>query len=137
MKTIIVGYDDTEPAKRALTRTAELAVAFKAQIVVISAAPALTPASHGFGPVHPTDSPEFHREQLEQAATLLEERGVEAEYRVALGDPPDAILQLADELGADMIVVGSRELSFIQRLVGQSVSEAVQRKAHCDVLIVH
>jgi nucleotide-binding universal stress UspA family protein len=36
-----------------------------------------------------------------------------------------------------MIVVGSRELSFIQRLVGQSVSEVVQRKAHCDVLIVH
>jgi nucleotide-binding universal stress UspA family protein len=137
MKTIIVGYDDTEPAKRALTRTAELAMAFKAKAVVISAAPALTPASHGFGPVDPTDSPEFHRERLERAAALLAERGVEAECRVAIGDPPHAILQLADKLGADMIVVGSRELSFIQRLFGQSVSEAVQRKAHCDVLIVH
>jgi nucleotide-binding universal stress UspA family protein len=137
MKTIVVGYDDTEPAKRALMRTAELVTAFKAKAVVISVAPALVPAGHGIGPVDPADPPELHREELRRAAALLEERGVEADYQVALGDPVDAILQLAEERGADMIVVGSRELGLIQRLLGQSVSEAVQRKAHSDVLIVH
>ena len=137
MKTIVVGYDDSEPAKRALMRAAELVTAFKAKAVVISVAPVLAPAAHGVGPIDPADPPELHREELKHAAALLEERGIEADYEVALGDPAGAILDLAEERGADMIVVGSRELGLIQRLLGQSVSEAVQRKAHCDVLIVH
>ncbi len=137
MQNIVVGYDDTDPAKRALARAAELVTAFKAKAVVISVAPVLAPAAHGIGPVDPVDSPELHAEELKRARALLTERGIEADYQVALGDPVDAILQLAEKRGADMIVVGSRELGVIQRLLGQSVSGAVQRKAHCDVLIVH
>ena len=137
MKTIVVGYDDTEPAKRALMRAAELVTAFKAKAVVISVAPVLAPAAHGIGPIDPADPPELQREELKHAAALLEERGIEAEYQVALGNPAEMILDVAEERGADMIVVGSREVGLIQRLLGQSVSGAVQRKAHCDVLIVH
>ncbi|MEX2613236.1 MAG: universal stress protein [Gaiellaceae bacterium] len=137
MKTIVLGYDDTVPAKHALERTAELARAFEANVVVVSVAPVLVPAPHGIGPIDPTDPPELHREELEHAKTLLGERGIEAEYQVALGDPAEMILDLAEARGADMIVVGSREVGLVQRLLGQSVSGAVQRRAHCDVLIVH
>jgi nucleotide-binding universal stress UspA family protein len=68
---------------------------------------------------------------------MLSESGIEADYQVALGDPADMILDVAEARGADMIVVGSREVGLVQRLLGQSVSGAVQRRAHCDVLIVH
>ena len=139
MKTIVVGYDDTEAAIRALARTAEVATAFTSKVVVISVAPALVGAGagRGMGPIDPTDPPDLHREQLKRAAALLEERGVEAEYQVALGDAADGILQVAEQDGADLIVIGTRETGLISRLLGLSVSDAVQRRAHCDVLIVH
>lgn len=137
MNTIVLGYDDTEPAKRALDRTAELARAFQANVVVVSVAPVLSPAGHGIGPIDPADPPELHEQELAHAKALLSERGIEAEYQLALGDPPELILNVAEERKADMIVVGSRELGLIRRLLGQSVSGAVQRRAHCDVLIVH
>jgi nucleotide-binding universal stress UspA family protein len=83
------------------------------------------------------DSPEDHREELRHAAAFLAERGLEAEYDLALADPADHIVRLAEERGADLIVVGTRELNLIERLLGMSVSDRVERKAHCDVLVVH
>ncbi len=137
MKTIVLGYDDTVPAKRALERTAQLAKAFHANVIVVSVAPVLAPAAHGIGPVDPADPPELHEEQLEHARVLLRERGVEVESHAALGDPAEMILDVAQARHADLIVVGAREVGLVQRLLGQSVSGAVERKAHCDVLVVH
>ena len=88
MKTILVGYDETEPAKRALARAAELAAAFEAKVIVTSVAQVLVgaAAARGIGPIDPVDPPELHREELRHAAAFLEERGIQAEYTVALGD---------------------------------------------------
>jgi nucleotide-binding universal stress UspA family protein len=139
VKTILVGYDESEPADRALARTAELAVAFDAHVVVASVAPILIggAAARGLGPIDPADPPELHRQELEHAAAFLEEHGIHAECALALGDPAAELLALAESRGADLIVVGARQLNLLERLIAPSVSETVGRKAHCDVLLVH
>ena len=137
MKTIVLGYDDTEPSMRALRRVVELAKALDAFVVAVSVARALVPAGRGIGPIDPTDPPELHREELHHAKAVLDELDIAADYEVGLGDPADLILKAAEKRGADLIVVGTSEPGLISRLLGLSVSETVQRRAHCDVLIVH
>ena len=135
MKTIVVGYDETDGAKRALERAAELGAAFNAKLIVTSVA--RRAASLRSGPIDPTDPPGLHKEELEHAAAFLADRGLEGEYELALGDPASEIVKLAEDRDADLIVVGTREPNLVARLLGQSVSGAVERKAHRDVLIVH
>ena len=127
MKTIVLAYNDTNDSDRALERAAELAGLYGAKVVVTSVVPVVVG-----GEVPAAAGPE-----LQHAADLLRERGVEAELVEAAGEISEAIVEVADRVAADLIVVGTRELSQVERFLGHSVSEGVQRMARCDVLIVH
>jgi nucleotide-binding universal stress UspA family protein len=137
MNTIVVGYDDTKESKRALDRAADLAEAFGAKLVVTSVAPVMVSIGRSAGAIDPTDTPADHAAELEKAREHLGERGLTADLQAAVGEPADTIVLLAEERNADLIVVGTREPNVLERLLGQSVSAAVSRQAHCDVLIVH
>ncbi len=125
METIVVAYDDTEPAKRALRRAAGLAEKLDARLVVTSVT-TVDEASYG----------DTELEELAHARGLLDAEGVEAEYQPAIGEPADAIVEVAERHGADLIVVGTRDPGAVQRMLGYSVSQGVLRRARCDVLVV-
>jgi nucleotide-binding universal stress UspA family protein len=137
IKTILVGYDETDVSRRALERAAELGLALKAKLVVTSVAPVPTPAAGRSIGADPVESFADHRAELHEAHQYLEGQGVTAEYVEAVGHEAESILAAARTHSADLIVLGARELSALQRLLGQSVSDAVSHGAHCDVLIVH
>jgi nucleotide-binding universal stress UspA family protein len=124
---ILLAFNDTDVANRALERAAQLAKLFETNLVVAS----VTPVAIGAAP-DMTPGPE-----LQRADALLRAKGVEAELVEAVGDTALAIVEAADKYGAGLIVIGTREPSQVERMLGHSVSEQVQRMAHCDVLIVH
>jgi nucleotide-binding universal stress UspA family protein len=163
MKTIIVGYDGSDTAERALGRAADIAQAFSARLLVVSVSglasvpapvsafePTVEPVPPSVAgpvppggtvpvlePVSPQEPEELARRQLERARSSLASSKVETEYLVELGDPADRLLDVAEQRDADLIVVGSRERGFLERLLGRSVDEAVARRAERDVLLVH
>ena len=62
--------------------------------------------------------------------------GSAIQAHVRLGRPDEEIVSLADEIGAGLIVVGSRGLGDIRRALMGSVSDSVVRHAPCPVLVV-
>jgi nucleotide-binding universal stress UspA family protein len=137
--TIVVGYDDTDDARRAVGRAVALARGGKARLILASVAAALPSgaAAHGIGPYDPADAPDERQSALERLRCAIEAEGVEAGLEVELGEPADALVGLAKRENADLIVVGTREPGFLDRLLHGSVSQGVARHSVCDVLIVH
>jgi nucleotide-binding universal stress UspA family protein len=88
-------------------------------------------------PVTPREPEELARRQLERARGSLASRNVKTEYVVELGDPAERLLEVAEQRDADLIVVGSSEHGFLERLLARPVDEAVARRAERDVLLVH
>ena len=136
MKKIVVGYDASPEADRALERAAEVAKAFDAEVVVTSIARVLMGGPKGISGPDPVDPPELHEEEVRQAQKRLAELGVAAKTVDGLGDPGNMIVKVAEAQEADLIVVGSHTANAIQRIFVGSVSDKVKHHAPCDVLVV-
>lgn len=141
-QTVVVGTDGSDSSLRAVDRAGRLASGPDAKVIVATAylaAPEDTQAAdmlkgEGYKMVGNAPIYEILREASERAtaagAPNVEERAIE-------GAPVDALVDLANEVGADLLVVGNVGLNTIAgRLLG-SVPANVARKSKSDVLIVH
>ena len=142
-RSIVVGTDGSETANEAVRQAIDLAKATGAKVELVSA----------YEPV----SQQRLREEQQQApgdmqwmvnpredvdATLkdageqAEEAGVQVEVFARQGDPADAILDVAEETKADLIVVGNKGMTGARRFLLGSVPNKVSHHAPCSVLII-
>lgn len=133
-RNIVVGYDGSEHAERALERAAGVA-GTDGTVTLVTAARVLPSTPQAAG----TPSLEELREHdrvLEEARTRLIERGVAVRVVDSLADPAQAIVDAARESGADLVVVGTRGRGAAARTLLGSVSAEVLERAPCEVEIV-
>jgi len=143
-RNIVVGTDGSQPALDAVHRAGELAKLAGADSVHVVAA--CTPISVvELEEIESSLPAEFHSlinphvaavDRFEEARTALLGTGVDVVEHERNGDPSSAILDTADEVGADLIVVGARGLGALQRFIRGSVSTRVAHHSKCDVLVV-
>jgi nucleotide-binding universal stress UspA family protein len=131
MKKILVAYDGGEPARRAIDLAADLAEKFGAAVGVVS----VIPYHPGRSPIDPWDDRAVHTEALAEARTFLAIRGITPELHEPAGDPAVAIEEIAEIHDYDMVVVGSRGLGSMARLLQGSVSEHVATHAAATVVV--
>jgi nucleotide-binding universal stress UspA family protein len=130
---IVVGFDGSDHAQRALERAADLAGDGDRLAVVSASEPHLgIGITHG-GHRDPSTAQHRH-DAAEKARAFLADRGLDAEIIETEGDPGTAIIEAAKD--ADLIVVGTRGLNPIQRIMVGSVSSKVVHRAPCDVLVI-
>jgi nucleotide-binding universal stress UspA family protein len=149
LQTIVVGYDGTRPAERALARAMQLAHAFGATVIVADVAapepPPATSGAFGFPPYYYSSLEEqgiradeaLWKQHRARIQALFAETGVPYEFAGVVGQPAQEIVEVAARRDADLIVVGTREPGLLERLLEGSVSQGVARRARCDVLVVH
>lgn len=128
-KTIVVGAHKAGTAREAVDYAIELRRVLGAHLHLVYAYP------KDAGPMTGKDTP--GRVDAEQALDQMTPQAERQKYTThALpGDPADAILQVAHEVGADLIVVGNKRMQGAGRFLG-SVPNEIAHHAPCAVLIV-
>ena len=137
-RTIVVGTDGSDTAKRAVSEATDLTRAAGAQLHVVSAyEPAsarISGAPEGAARVWAV-APDYEVESvIAEALATIRENGVEAQAHSVKGDATDALLDVADRVGADLIVVGNRGMQGLGRVL--SAPNKISHRARCSVLIV-
>jgi nucleotide-binding universal stress UspA family protein len=132
MESIIVGTDGSDTAEHAVDRAGVMARALGATVQVVSVYSDEKTPLVGLG----KQGDRAHAQQyIEQAQERLAKQGVESEARLSNQEAGRALVAIADEQRAQMIVVGNRGMTGAKRVLG-SVPNYVSHHAHCDGVIV-
>jgi nucleotide-binding universal stress UspA family protein len=134
---IVVGFDGSEHARRALERAVQLAgpATTVAVVAAVDVLPPMGGRGPGASPIDPREAAE-RSDALAEACSYLGEHGVEAQPVEGFGEPAKVIAEAAADLGADLVVVGTRGHNVVGRVLLGSVSTGVVHRAPCDVLVV-
>jgi len=135
-RSIVVGTDGSETAERAVLEAIGLAGAVGCLLHVVSAyEPVRGVRVEGAkaGTIQPDTNVQA---VVDQAASKARLQGVDVKTHTITGDPTDALLEVAEREQADLIVVGSRGMHGMGRVLG-SVPNKVSHQARRSVLIVN
>jgi nucleotide-binding universal stress UspA family protein len=142
-RSIVVGTDGSDTAGQAVRQAVDLAKAVGATVELVSA---YEPVSAQRLREERRDAPEDLQwaispraevdSTLEAAAEIAREEGVTVNLYPRQGDPADAILDVAEEREADLIVVGNKGMTGAKRFLLGSVPNKVSHHAPCSVLII-
>lgn len=145
IKRIVHATDFSASSRRALDLAEELAQALKAELVLCHVYERVVPVGGGMPPT--TVPPQVIQDlwertrkkairRLEALATSVRRGPLRVSVRPVNGMPARAIVRLAKETHADLLVLGTQGRTGVKRLVVGSVAERVVRTAHCPVLTV-
>jgi nucleotide-binding universal stress UspA family protein len=142
-RSIVVGTDGSETARKAVEAAVGLARLTGAKLELVSAYEPVSgqrlrdearqvPADLQWM-VNPREDVDV---TLAEAAERVGEAGVESRTYAREGDPADAILDVAEELGSDLIIVGNKGMTGAKRFLLGSVPNRVSHHAPCAVMII-
>jgi nucleotide-binding universal stress UspA family protein len=131
---VLIAYDGSEGAKRALELVVELFDGGNVEVTVLTVAEGVP--LYGYAGMLPSAEQEAERQQqLEEAGKSLAASGIPSTLVTRSGDPAAAILDEAQKEGVDLIVMGTRGMSAPERWLIGSVSTKVLHHARCSVLV--
>lgn len=142
-KRIVVGTDGSDTAAIAVKQAIDLAKATGATLDVVTAFEPSTPQIATEERVEVPGDVQYEvgpRQEvnmvLDRAAGEAEQAGVSATTHAREGDPADALLDVTEEVGADVLVVGNKGMTGAKRFLLGSVPNKVSHHAQCSVYIV-
>ena len=135
-KSILVAWDGSDHAKRALTEAVDLARTQDARLTLLSVAAPIH-AWPGYVPPIAEADLESGAEQILAEGEALVPDGIAVSGRTAIGYPGTELLKRAAAANHDLIVMGSRGRGAVRSAVLGSVSHFVLNHATVPVLIVH
>jgi nucleotide-binding universal stress UspA family protein len=136
ISTVAVGTDGSGTASEAVQAAADLARRYDAKLVLLSAFQDKAGSGRGRtdAELQWAVSPSAQvREILARSESELQRDGIDCSTRVDEGDPAEVLVRLAEECGADLLVIGNKGMQ--RRMLG-SVPNTVTHKAPCSVLVV-
>jgi nucleotide-binding universal stress UspA family protein len=138
-RTIVVGTDGSERAKKAVQEAVDVARSQGARIHLVAAFSHNECQWESFestAKVQVVDLRTVAEGVLVREARAIEEQGVEVDWGAREGDPAEAILEAAIDEKADLIVIGNKGMGGARRFMLGGVPNKVSHHAPCSVMVV-